>query len=92
MIGTSNIIGTTAIQYEEQRKREFCDMLTKIINDNILPKYGQRVNKFNIELGLFTSDQYGSYRIPFFDVDGKVVCYIVADTIMGIWEVFEVKK
>lgn len=88
----NGIIRTTATQYEEQRKKEFCNMLTKIINDYILPKFGQHVIKFNIELGLFTSEQYGSYRIPFFDVEGGEVCYIVADTIIGEWKVFEVKN
>jgi len=44
---------------------------------------------FNILMGLWTSDQYGSYKIPFKTKDtNKEVCYIIADTIMGEWRVY----
>jgi hypothetical protein len=55
----------------------------------IIPKFGSNL-KFDITLGLWTSDQYGSYKISFTN-DEKEVCYILADTILGKWETFENK-
>jgi len=83
------ILTDSSKDYEEKRRKEFCDFLTKIINENILPNFGKDIKTFNIELGLFTSDQYGSYRITFYDKDNNEVCYINADTILGEWTVFK---
>lgn len=75
--------------YETKRKEEFVKTLTEIINNDILPTYGEKIKTLNIEMGLFTSDNYGSYRIPFFDGDKQEICYIIADTILGEWKVFK---
>ncbi len=74
--------------YQEKKFREFVNMLKKIIEKDIIPNFGSKLT-MSIELGLFTSDNYGSYRIPFTDDSGKEVCYIIADTIMGEWKVYK---
>ncbi len=75
--------------YSKEFRRNFCEILTKIINEVVIPKFGSKL-KFSVQLGLFTSDQYGSYKISFTN-DEKEVCYILADTILGKWETFENK-
>jgi hypothetical protein len=73
--------------YTKKYREEFCKTLSKIINEVVIPKYGMDLT-FNILMGLWTSDQYGSYRISFKTKDtNKEVCYIIADTIMGEWRV-----
>jgi hypothetical protein len=81
---------TEETEYSKEFKKKFCEMLNKIVNENIIPKYGKDL-MFGIHLGLWTSDQYGSYKIQF-TKDKKEVCYIIADTIMGEWSVYENKN
>jgi len=75
--------------YTEVFCKEFYEMLTKIINEVVMPKFGNEL-KMSIALGLWTSDEYGSYKISF-TKDDKEVCYVIADTIFGEWEIFENK-
>jgi len=73
--------------YTKKHREEFCKTLSKLINEVVIPKCGMDLT-FNISLGLWTSDEYGSYKIPFKTKDtNKEVCYIIADTIMGEWKV-----
>ena len=51
--------------HTETFKKHFYEMLTKIINETIIPNFGDKLY-FNIDCGLWTSDEYGSYRIPFY--------------------------
>lgn len=76
--------------YQEKKSREFVNMLKKIIEKDIIPNFGSKLT-MSIDLGLFTSDNYGSYRILFSDDSGKEVCYIIADIIIGEWKVYEKK-
>jgi hypothetical protein len=73
--------------YSKEFRKNFCETLTKIINEVVIPKFGSNL-KFSITLGLWTSDEYGSYKISFTN-DEKEVCYILADTISGKWKTFE---
>jgi hypothetical protein len=74
--------------YQEKHSREFVNALKEILEKHIIPNFGSNLT-MSIEQGLFTSGEYGSYRIPFSDDSGKEVCYIIADTIMGEWKVYE---
>jgi hypothetical protein len=74
--------------YQHIHAKLFCENLANIINDKIIPLYGKDLT-FNIELGLFTSDEYGSYKISFNRLAGKEICYIIADTIQGEWTLYE---
>ncbi len=76
--------------YSKNFKENFFKMLNKIVNENIIPKYGRDL-MFGIHLGLWTSDQYGSYKVQF-SKNNKEVCYIIADTIMGEWNAYENKQ
>jgi len=87
----SIVIGSTSEDHEKKRRKDFCDTLSKMYNDFIRPKFGDLVKTLSIEMGLFTSDNYGSYRISFYNEEKKEVCYIIADTILGKWECFETK-
>ena len=75
--------------YSNEFRKNFYETLTKIVNEVIIPNFGNKLN-MSIELGLFTSDEYGSYKISFTD-NKKEVCYILADTILGRWEIFKNK-
>jgi len=75
------------IDYSKEFRKTFCETLTKIVNEVIIPNFGNKLN-MSIELGLFTSNEYGSYKISFTD-NKKEVCYILADTILGKWETFK---
>lgn len=74
--------------YQEKHSREFAKMLKEIIEKHIIPNFGSKLT-MSVEQGLFTSDNYGSYRIPFTDDSNKEVCYIIADVIMGEWKVYK---
>jgi hypothetical protein len=74
--------------YQEKKSREFVNTLKEILEKHIIPNFGSNLT-MSIELGLFTSDNYGSYRIPFKDDSGKELCYIIADTILGEWKVYK---
>jgi hypothetical protein len=76
--------------YQEKKSKEFANILKEIIEKHIIPKFGSKLT-MSIEQGLFTSGEYGSYRIPFIDESKKEVCYIIADTIIGEWKVYEKK-
>jgi hypothetical protein len=73
--------------YSKEFRKNFCETLTKIVNEVVIPNFGSNL-KFSIILGLWTSDEYGSYKISFTN-DEKEVCYILADTILGKWETFK---
>ena len=82
----------TDTSYQDEFKKNFFEMLQKGINEVITPKFGRNLT-FSISTGLFTSGQYGSYRIDFIDNNTKTeICYIIADVIMGEWKFFETKK
>lgn len=82
----------TDTSYQDEFKKNFFEMLQKGINEVITPKFGRNLT-FSISTGLFTSGQYGSYRIDFIDNNTKTeICYIIADIIMGEWKFFETKK
>jgi hypothetical protein len=82
----SCFIQTGESDYTKKHREEFCKTLSKLINEVVIPKYGMGLI-FSIEMGLFTSGEYGSYRIPFKRKEtNEEVCYIVADTIMGEWK------
>lgn len=79
---------TNISDFEKEWKKSFVDMLAKVINEHIIPNFGKNL-KFDMNMGLHTSDEYGSYKIEFFDKNDKSVCYILADTILGKWEIFK---
>lgn len=82
----------TDTSHQDEFKKNFFEMLQKGINEIIIPKFGRNLT-FSISTGLFTSGQYGSYRIDFINNDTKTeICYIIADIIMGEWKFFETKK
>lgn len=82
----------TNTSHQDEFNKNFSKMLQKGINEVITPKFGRNLT-FSISTGLFTSGQYGSYRIDFVDNDTKTeICYIIADVIMGEWKFFETKK
>ena len=74
--------------YEEDRRKDFANTLAQLMNEHIVPVYSMDL-KFDIQLGLWTSDNYGSYKIPFYDKQNQTLCYIIADTIMGEWKVYK---
>lgn len=74
--------------YEKDRLKDFCKTLSQIMNEYVTPTYG-REWKFSVQMGLWTSDNYGSYKIPICDKEDKMLCYIIADTIMGEWKVYK---
>lgn len=83
-----NITSFSETEYGKEKTKEFCETLTKLINEYVIPNFGSNLS-FTTQLGLWTSDEYGSYKIEFFDKTNKGVCYILADTIQGKWEVFK---
>lgn len=74
--------------YQERKSREFANALKEILEKHIIPNFGSKLT-MSVEQGLFTSDQYVSYRLPFTDESGKEVCYIIAGVIMGEWRVYK---
>jgi hypothetical protein len=68
----------------------FAENLTKVFNTIVIPEF-PTVTKFSVEQGLFTSGEYGSYRVPCFDKDGNMLCYIVCDVILGEYIVYSGK-
>ena len=81
---------TTTENYEIKEKKEFVKTLTEIINNDILPTdFGKKIKTLNIEMGLFTSNNYGSYKVSFFDENKKEICYIIADNILNEYKVFK---
>lgn len=79
---------STPTEHQETFRKEFTKTLASIINEHIIPMFGMDL-KFSIQLGLWTSDEYGSYKVLFADKKDNEVCYIIADTIQGKWEVFK---
>lgn len=89
---TYNITSTlqsSETDYDRKRKEEFANALKKMIDEHIIPNFGDKLN-FTIGLGLFTSDEYGSYKIDFYNKKDELVCYIIADTIMGEWKLYKI--
>lgn len=80
----------TTENYEIKQNKEFVKTLTDIINNDILPTdFGKKIKTLNIEMGLFTSNNYGSYKVSFFDENKKEICYIIADNILNEYKVFK---
>jgi hypothetical protein len=76
---------------ENKRQKEFVNTLKDIIEKYIIPEFGNDL-KLDVELGLFTSDNYGSYRINFYNKEKQIVAYTIADTIMGEWKTYKTNK
>jgi hypothetical protein len=79
---------TSSEDYNKEFRENFAKNLGKIMENTIIPNFGSSLS-FNIELGNFTSEEYGSYRIPFYNKEGSLVCYIIADVIFGEWRIFK---
>jgi hypothetical protein len=68
--------------------KSFTTALTTLFNGHIKIKYPD-VTTFDIEQGLFTSGQYGSYRVPCYNKNKNMLCYIICDVIMGHYKIFD---
>ena len=67
--------------------KSFSEALTTIFNHHIKNNFPE-VTTFDIEQGLFTSGEYGSYRVPCYDKNKNMLCYIICDVIMGNYKVY----
>lgn len=74
-------------EFLANKQKEFFGNLTNIINETIIPKFGSDL-QMNVESGLFTSDEYGSYKVNFYK-DEKKICYLIIDVITGEWKGFQ---
>lgn len=82
---------TTLDNYRQNRQKDFVKTLKEIIETFIIPEFGNDL-KLDVEMGLFTSDNYGSYRINFYNKEKEIVAYTIADTIMGEWKTYKTNK
>jgi hypothetical protein len=67
--------------------KSFAAALKEILDTHVIPTYNAKT--FDIQMGLFTSDQYGSYKVIYYDEDGIEVCHTIADVIMGEYKTFK---
>lgn len=74
--------------FKDEIWESFCTSLTSIFNNYVKIKY-PNVTTFSIEQGLFTSDEWGSYRVPCYNKDGEMLCYIICDVIMGEYKTYD---
>ncbi len=72
----------------ESINKRFTEDLTKLFNEYVLLNY-PNVKTFDIEQGFFTSGQYGSYRVPCYNKDKGMECYIICDVILGEYKVYK---
>lgn len=82
---------TTLDNYRQNRQKDFVKTLKEIIENYIILEFGNDL-KLDVEMGLFTSDNYGSYRINFYNKEKEIVAYTIADTIMGEWKTYKTNK
>jgi hypothetical protein len=82
---------TTLDNYWKNRQKDFVKTLKEIIENYIILEFGNDL-KLDVEMGLFTSDNYGSYRINFYNKEKEIVAYTIADTIMGEWKTYKTNK
>ena len=81
---------TLSSEVDNSFQTRFSTALTTLFNGHVKVKYPD-VTTFDIEQGLFTSGQYGSYRVPCYDKNKNMLCYIICDVIMGEYKVFDGK-
>lgn len=79
---------TTTQNPGESINKRFTDDLRKIFNEHILVNY-PNVKTFDVEQGFFTSGQYGSYRVPCYNNEKNMECYIICDVILGDYKVYK---
>ena len=79
---------TLSPEIENSFQKSFTTALTTLFNSHVKVKYPD-VTTFDLEQGLFTSYQYGSYRVPCYDKNKNMLCYIICDVIMGEYKVFD---
>jgi hypothetical protein len=72
---------------QDYTKLNFLSELKRIIDEFITPNYGNNLF-MSIDLGNFTSGEYGSYKISFKKNETEV-CYIIADVIFGKYKLYE---
>ncbi len=82
---------TTLDNYWKNRQKDFVKTLKEIIENYIILEFGNDL-KLDVEMGLFTSDNYGSYRINFYNKEKEIVAYTKAETIMGEWKTYKTNK
>lgn len=76
------MLSTNDKKYQDERWIEsFCKPVSKMFNEYVIPAHGSNLT-FDIQLTLHKSGEYGVYLIPIYK-DGKSVCHIVADIIIG---------
>ena len=80
----------TQLNLSERVKNDFNESfniaLTTLFNNHIKNHYPD-VTTFDIQQGLFTSKEYGSYRVPCYDKNKTMLCYIICDVIMGHYRI-----
>lgn len=84
-----NVNNSNYVEYQRQRfQKTFYEPFKQIFEEHVVPKYGNCGYTMDIQLGLWTSAEYGSYRISFKQQE-KEFCYIIADIIIGEWKLYE---
>jgi hypothetical protein len=74
-------------EFSDNINKSFAKALKEILETHVIPTYN--VKTFDIQMGLFTSDHYGSYKVIYYDDNQKEVCYTIADVIMGEYKTFK---
>jgi len=82
---------TTLDNYWKNRQKDFVKTLKEIIENYIILEFGNDL-KLDVEMGLFTSNNYGSNKINFYNKEDKIIAYTIADTIMGEWKTYKTNK
>ncbi len=80
-----NIVTNHKSQYQLDREKKFIKAIIEI-GDRVKDKYGEGKYTFGIEMGNYTSGEYGSYCLTFHR-DGKYCCNVIWDMIFGEYKI-----
>jgi hypothetical protein len=75
-------------QYQLEKEREFKNAIIEI-SDKVKDKYGDGKYTFGIEMGNYTSGEYGSYCLTFHK-DGEYCCNVIWDMIFSKYKIIEI--
>jgi hypothetical protein len=75
-------------QYQLEKEREFKNDIIEI-GGKVKDKYGEGKYTFGIEMGNYTSGEYGSYCLTFHK-DNQYCCNVLWDRIFGEYKIIEI--
>lgn len=69
--------------YLDERRKEFLGEAQDVLNKKVWPYVKDKIKTASLFQGFFVSDEYGQYKIEFYDENKSIVLEVILDIVCG---------